>query len=149
MTILHISAGIAPPGATMGPDGGTCCYGTAVYNDPGRCTCWQVVLDMPDGMDRIQEGPMNARGLCCHDCAYRNGSPERERDEDLPMRPGRPFHCHRGMPKIARWEHPDGRVIEATEDSYVPYQRAGRSWMGDGAPAELCAGWLAHALGGR
>lgn len=87
------------------------------------------------------------RAKCCHDCAYRQRSPERTREgfespADLAGDAGREFWCHQGMRKIVAWRHPDGREKSAGEiDDYAPPILNGIAYLADGRAGERCAGW--------
>lgn len=140
MTTMHVnsSSGHLPPPDPLDP----CCMGAAVYGD--RCTCWEPELDIePNPL--TQHGPNPARRKCCHDCAFRAGSPEREAagGDPMPYNPDRPFFCHQDMPRIVRWRHPSGAVIDATQDDYQPIQTGHTAWLIDGRPADICGGWAA------
>lgn len=135
-------------------DGVSCCIGHAVYG-PGGCTCWEPVYDQPQAP---HNGSFDAakRPTLCHDCAYRNGSPERvgakgysgneEMLEEL-VATGRPFWCHQGLRKIVAWEHPNGMTIPAHDAAYDPLEVRSESGAivvkADGTPGDLCGGWCA------
>jgi hypothetical protein len=136
---------VAPPDA----GGGTCCYGAAV--DASRCTCWSAVYDLEQQALRpglpLPPSPL----VMCADCAYRPGSPERRGDEtytgdvdlleDLVIS-GAPFYCHRGIRRIVAWQHPEGVEIPGHPGAYDPPIVKSVPYRADGAPANLCAGWL-------
>lgn len=123
-----------------------CCMAGAMHG-PRGCTCWEAVFDIeqadPAG------GEMGIRAKCCHDCAYLNGSPEREdgyTDElvDLAGTLRDQFACHQGMRRVTVWRHPDGREIPAGNGDYRPPFVDGVAYKADGTPADLCAGWASH-----
>lgn len=131
-----------------------CCMGSAEYG-PNGCECWVAVYDPPD-QETPQEGPVEQRAKCCIDCAYRNGSPEKETEdgrdelEEIVGNLDRRFACHHperdglSMRRVVEYRHPDGRVKPAEPGEYQPPQRGDRAYMADGAPAPLCAGWKAQ-----
>jgi hypothetical protein len=128
-----------------------CCMGS-VHNGPRGCTCWTPIFDVEQCED-LQEGPMPRARKCCHDCAYRQGSPERERGEtdhleDIAVSDKHIFICHQGMRGIVGWKHPDyGEVPYTGAGDYRPPKVQGRAYMADGRPGVLCAG--AEALSER
>lgn len=97
-----------------------------------------IAADDPDPrwQPRPLPTPPRFTGQRCEDCAFRAGSPERDRGlgtaaelyEGLALgNDGAPFYCHQGMHHGAQ--------------GYVPRQRDAR-----GAPIghPICAGWLAQ-----
>lgn len=127
-----------------------CCYG-AVMDGPRGCTCWEAIFDTEQSVD-LQIGPMPLARKCCHDCAYRRGSPEREKGEadhleEIAGHPRELFLCHQGMLRVVGWRHPQiGEFPYAGPGDYHPPKRDGRVYQVDGRPGVLCAGW--GALGG-
>lgn len=107
----------------------------------GKSLCWACAIDGPE---RCHEDhlPKQVHDACvtearrlyaergkgpCHDCAFRQGSPERG-EEGLLARAARqrePFHCHQAMPL-------DGRGRTPAEGDYAP---------DDHARYPVCAGW--------
>ncbi|MFL5309501.1 MAG: hypothetical protein ACJ79H_03500 [Myxococcales bacterium] len=136
-------------------DGGEvpCCMAGAMHG-PRGCTCWEPVFDLEQD-DALQLAALLPLAVaCCHDCAYRNGSPERgdgytEELVDLSGSARDVFACHQGMRRVVAYRHPNGRELPAKPGDYQPPIVAGRAYKADGSPAELCAGYLAHrrALG--
>lgn len=117
-------------------EGGQPCY----CDGRGAITAEQAMAIAADDPDpRWQPRPLSAppfTGRRCDDCAFRAGSPERDRGlgtaavlyEGLAIgNDGAPFYCHQGMHHGAR--------------GYVPLQQDAR-----GAPIghPICAGWLAE-----
>jgi hypothetical protein len=162
-TAIHITTPGAPRAAYEhldldDPDQGygSCCMGAAMQG-VDYCTCWEPVFDLEQDQ-ALQEGPMEQLTKCCHDCAFRQGSPERDRDGALPysievtVDEGRGFMCHQGMRRTIAWRHPDGREVPAGDGDYQPPQvkgppGAGRAWRADGRPGQLCGGYGAHRRG--
>jgi hypothetical protein len=127
-----------------------CCTGE-MMNGASYCTCWVPVFDLEQSPELIPpgDGEIQVReGGLCGDCAYRPGSPELADDymaetlRELPLR-GETFWCHDGMRRAIRWEHPDGRVVEAGYGDYQPPMLANRPHRADGRVGALCAGWAA------
>lgn len=151
--VLGAHNGLRPeglPGWDDAPDEfAPCCYGSA--NDgPRGCTCWEPIYDREQAA--LQEGPMELRVKCCHDCAYRQGSPERERGEydecgglsDIAGGGRSIFVCHQGMRRIVGWRHPVmGELPYAGPGDYRAPKGDGCAWQVDGRPGVLCAGWAA------
>jgi hypothetical protein len=151
--ILGAANGLRPEGLSGwedAPEGFVpCCYGAA--NDgPRGCTCWEPIFDVEQAP--VQEGPMALRRKSCHDCAYRQGSPERERGEfdecgglsDVAGTGSRAFACHQGARRIVAWRHAILGVFPyAGAGDYRPPSEHGRMWLADGRPGEYCAGWAA------
>lgn len=154
--VVHVSG----PGPNVPPaerdidDYGWCCDGAALR---GRrfCTCWEPVFDLeqqPLVDDGRPPAEVPTRSKCCHDCAYRAGSPEREAGDgdwlvELATGDGRMFWCHQGMRRVIAFRHPDGRELPAGDGDYrPPVGPAERpvAWKADGAVGERCAGWAAH-----
>lgn len=128
-----------------------CCMAGAMRG-PRACTCWKPVYDL-DQVDVLTEhaAPVT-RVECCHDCAYRNDSPERGdgyTDElvDVAGTPGHVFACHIGMRRVVSWRHPDGRELPVGDGDYQPPVVGTTAYKADGSPADLCAGWAAHRRG--
>lgn len=133
---------LPPPDAT---DGIPCCMASAIGD---TCSCWMPLYDQPRDHD-VQEGPSPVRELCCHDCAYRNDSPERTAGEALPYDYRTPFYCHDGMPRVIAQVHPAGALVHGEQGDYDPIVAGSsserRAWQADGQPGVLCAGWAAFA----
>lgn len=150
--VAHISAGCAPPGVTDDDPLTGCCMGEAM-RDPRYCTCWEPVFDV----DQAEPDPTSepaTRAKCCHDCAYRRGSPEEQEgardDLEALASSGRDvFYCHQGMRRAIAYRHPDGRELPAVDGDYQPAQAGGTAYRADGSAADRCAGWgvLAEAMG--
>lgn len=141
-----------------------CCM-AAVNTDGRSCTCWepirldlddlhrvdvdQVVAELRDTppTSRLCEGPPAIRPTMCGDCAYRPGSPERQRadGEQLDYSIRDRFYCHDGMPAVVAWWHPPTGTVTRVQDRahYAPEIRADLAWRHDGRPGTLCAGWAA------
>lgn len=118
-------------------------YDHTTHAWPVRRTCWTPVYDLRQRRPRTDIEPVR-RAKSCTDCAYRKGSPERERDEDLEGLPG--FWCHQGLRRPKAWRHPDGRirlVDLSTSPDYQPPIVAHVPYRADGRPADRCAGWYA------
>lgn len=141
------------------PDAGPCdCWGYA-HNGPDGCICWEPEYDLEQATPD-ETAHSRARDKMCSDCAYRPDSPERANDDDVmcsaadlerTVTSGVPFYCHDGMRRRLRWRHPNGAVVEAEQDhDYAPpilkIDDQAVPFRADGAPALLCAGWLAHRL---
>ena len=110
-----------------------------------RCTCWEPVYDLEQAPLII--GAPQTRTTCCHDCAYRNDSPERaagQTDWLVDIASSSTFACHQGMRRMIVEEHPDGRRRTIESDDYHPPIKDGVAYRADGTPADLCAGWNAH-----
>lgn len=122
-----------------------CCMGAAVYG-PDHCTCWVPLFDV-EQTTQLQPDAVAANVKCCHDCAYRHGSPERvENGGDPPSVPvGAAFWCHQGMRRVIAWQHPlaPGLTIPAGPGDYRPAIVNGIAYRADGTVADLCAGWRA------
>lgn len=120
-----------------------CCMGAAVYG-PGRCTCWVPVYDQEQ--QQPKPGPMVPRTKCCHDCAFRMGSPERRddpktaRDLDDVVGGRSTFACHVGMRRAVAYVHPSGARVDAGPGDYRPLVVDGVAFRADGSPASACAG---------
>ena len=120
-----------------------CCIGAAVYG-PDSCTCWRPVFDMRQRRPRADVEPVT-RSKSCHDCAFRRGSPERERGDELESLPSS-FWCHDGIRRPRAWRHPDGRVRMVdlgTSPDYQPPIVGDVPYRANGRPADRCAGWAA------
>lgn len=128
-----------------------CCDGAV--QDARLCTCWVAEYDDVQCADlRPVAGreDLEVRSRACSDCAYLPGSPERSAEflaAELMAAPAenRPFYCHDGMARPARWRHPDGRVVDGHPDAWEPPMVNGVPYRLDGRPALLCAGWAARA----
>lgn len=131
--------------------GGVCCMGSVVYG-PGRCTCWEEVVEPKQQPE--QPGPSTERpGGMCASCAYRGDSPERtgqqgaahDADDLADLAAGDlPFYCHEGMPLVVQMRHPSGAVYTPPPLAYRPAMGAnGAPLKADGTPAHVCAGWAA------
>jgi hypothetical protein len=156
---VHVDGVYGPPG--LGDEIEMCCMGAAVYG-AHRCTCWEPVYDLEQQpLENDGEPPeeIPTRAKCCHDCAYRNGSPERSgeangADEEELYRiagDGRSeFWCHQGVRRVVAWRHPDGREASAAEGDYRPPVGPDERpvvWKADGTIGERCAGWASHRKG--
>lgn len=124
-----------------------CCMGAAIHGPIG-CTCWEPVFS-DEQLPVVDHLDIPRRLKCCHDCAFRNGSPERQEDDgamDAILASGRRFFCHQGMRRVVEEVHPDGRRRPADPGDYRPPTDADRdiAFKADGTPAEICAGWLAQ-----
>lgn len=138
-----------PEGFTEPEEFVPCCYGSAEDGLRG-CICWEPIYDSEQASK--QEGPMELAAKCCHDCAYRQGSPERERGESehlerVAANERQVFLCHQGVRRLVAWRHPIIGDLPAGPGDYRPPNGDGRIWRADGTPGVLCAGW--GALGGR
>lgn len=128
-----------------------CCMGSAVYG-PDHCTCWEPVFEQVQAPPRTDEEP-TTREKCCDDCAYRNGSPEREDDyeeeflRDLSGDARHVFWCHTGFRRPIEYRHPDGRTRPGDPADYQPAVVGGVGYQADGSPGERCAGWAAYRRG--
>ncbi len=132
----------------------SCCGGAAMFG-VDRCTCWEPIYDLeqqPLANDGQPPDEIPTRAKCCHDCAYRHGSPEREAGDgewlaELAESDGRrEFWCHQGVRRVVAFRHPDGRVLPAGEGDYRPPQGPPERpviWKADGTVGERCAGWAA------
>jgi hypothetical protein len=150
---VSLNVGIVPPSEQRrGWDEDAydmCCVGAALRG-VHHCTCWEPVFDFEQ--EPLHEGPSEIRSKCCHDCAYRNGSPERSGDDDddtdqlmmVAHDSQRTFWCHQGVRRIIAFRHPDGRELPAGDGNYAPPTAPDRIFRADGRPGELCAGWAAH-----
>lgn len=155
---LHLDhhGALVPPAVRDDDSYGDCCIGAAMFGN-SRCTCWEPVYDLDqqslaNGGEPPEE--VATRAKCCHDCAYRNGSPERsdeaeeERLLDIARSDGRQeFWCHQGVRRVVAFRHPDGRELPAGEGDYRPPlgpEERPVIWKADGTPGERCAGWAAH-----
>lgn len=125
-----------------------CCYGAAIFG-PGRCTCWEPVYDIDQ--EEPHEGPLGLRDRMCHDCAFRQDSPERSGDGryahsgevDGLARGGGLFVCHQGMRRKVAIVHPSGARVEIGIDAYAPGGADIHPCKSDGSPADVCAGYWA------
>ncbi|MCI0582605.1 MAG: hypothetical protein L0227_06865 [Chloroflexi bacterium] len=124
-----------------------CCL-AAAEDGPAACTCWEPIFDARQLKPRTRIAP-ETRSKACVDCAYRVGSPERERGEALEELPN--FWCHQGIRRPAAFRHPDGRVRPvpgyAESPDYRPPMIAGVPYRADGRPADRCAGWAGVQAG--
>lgn len=137
---------------------GYCCAGAAMRG-PGACTCWEPVYDLQQR--ELDPAEPTARTAMCADCAYRpdspemNGSEHHEGDPEMLLRIARTregrFFCHQGIRRPKEWRHPDGRVRthEGAAADYRPPMVGNVPYRANGAPAEICAGWAAHARTSR
>lgn len=144
-TVAHISGPTAPPGVEDS-EHDICCMG-AVMRGAAYCTCWDPIFNLEQAAADTSTTP-TIRQKCCQDCAYRQGSPERERDDgeldEIVAHPDRTFWCHQGMRKVVAWHHPDGRELPAgPEDDYKPLIVGEVPYLADGTAGERCAGWAA------
>lgn len=150
--VLGISPNV-PPALRDDETPGICCAGAAMFG-ARRCTCWEPVYDLEQQpLENIPENySPDTRSKCCHDCAYRHGSPEREDGEEEWLHEitgdGSEFWCHQGVRRVIAFRHPDGRELPAGDGDYrPPVGPTDRPivWRADGTPGERCAGWAAHA----
>lgn len=162
MIAPHVDGRTSPPGITEDSPLRWCCYGE-VGRGPTGCTCWEPVHDLKqllpaNGGTPPPEEEILTRSKCCGDCAYRNGSPERERGEgeqldDWALDGRSEFWCHQGVRRIVAYRHPDGTVLPAGDGEYDPPQgndpRRPVVFKADGAIGERCAGWSATRKGAR
>lgn len=145
--MMHINRPCAPPAVGADDPATGCCMGEAAY-DPTRCTCWEPIFDVEQAEPQTDTEP-TTRAKCCHDCAYRQGSPEREggMGDDLDgLAEGRGsgvFWCHAGLRRAVSYRHPDGRVLPAGDGDYRPPILAGVPYKADGTAGERCGGWNA------
>lgn len=145
METIHVSRPTAPPGVEDS-ELDICCMGAAMRG-AAYCSCWDPIFDIEQAETDTSTSP-TMRMKCCHDCAYRQGSPERKRDDgtldEIVANPERVFWCHQGMRKIVAWRHPDGRELPAgPEDAYKPPIIGKVPYLADGTAGERCAGWAA------
>jgi hypothetical protein len=114
------------------------CYGAA-HDGPAGCHCIDTLT--PEQHQQCRADAWQAfrerGGEACDDCAFRKGSPESERLDEI-ARSTVPFRCHKGMPVDARPGYPQ-------RDAYCPgILRIGSSI--DAPDYPTCAGWKrAHA----
>jgi len=124
-----------------------CCL-AAAEDGPAACTCWTPIFDARQRKPRTRIEP-ETRPKACEDCAYRQGSPERGRGEELEGLAN--FWCHQGLRRPAAWRHPDGRVRPVpeypTSPDYQPPIVDGVPYRTDGRPADRCGGWAAVQAG--
>jgi hypothetical protein len=124
-----------------------CCL-AAAEDGPRACTCWEPIYDARQLKPKTRIAATTRR-KACHDCAYRQGSPERARDEALEDLPN--FWCHQGIRRPAAFRHPDGRVRPvrnyAESPDYRPPMVNGVPYRADGRPADRCAGWAGMQAG--
>lgn len=155
MTAIHING----PGVNVPPalrDDSEipevpCCYGSVM--GANRCTCWEPVYDL-DQQPLEEPTEPATRSKCCHDCAYRNGSPERADEHEaerlcMVAHSGgeQEFWCHQGVRRVIAFRHPDGRELPAGDGDYRPPigpKDRPLVWKADGTVGERCAGWAAH-----
>jgi hypothetical protein len=126
---------------------GLCCMGVA-NGGPDYCTCWEPEHDLVQSLQLDADSPLVVAPKCCHDCAYRNGSPERSGDEadwllELPSEQAI-FFCHQGIRRVLRYRHPAGIILPTGPGDYDPPRGEGRVFRADGSPAEICAGFAAY-----
>ena len=128
------------------------CCDSELYRGPGACTCWRPIYEGEQDTVRAAETVVRPDGMC-RDCAYRPGSPEKAGDpehrgdaDDLEglAQTGRPFYCHDGMRRIAKWVHPSGAEVPGHPADYAPPMVGPVPYRTDGTPAYLCAGWDAR-----
>lgn len=154
---VHISGPVAPRAAWENePDDAydICCAGAAMKG-VAYCTCWEPVFDLEQAELDLTSQPTQ-RAKCCHDCAYRPDSPERQegsgREKDvigLAHTEGAEFWCHQGVRRPVVYRHPDGREIPGDPDDYRPPETKNADgvaciWKADGTAGERCAGWDAY-----
>lgn len=144
---MHVDAGIDDRDE-YDADEIPCCIGGAMRG-PRGCSCWTPVYDLEQAEPNLSTQPQT-RETCCHDCAYRNGSPERAEQDlgevlsDIAGEADSVFACHQGMRRIVAYVHPDGRRVEAGPGDYDPPQIGAVAFRADGTPADRCAGWAAR-----
>lgn len=111
------------------------------------------VVTSRSGLRKRKPDEIPTAAKCCHDCAYRNGSPERadEYDEGVLLAhaqiAGEEFWCHQGCRRVIAFRHPDGRELPAGDGDYRPPigpEERPVVWRADGTVAQRCAGWNAH-----
>lgn len=148
-TRIHISGGFGPDDRDEYDDDETpCCMG-GVMHGPAGCTCWTPIYDQEQAEPKLSVQPVTLT-VCCHDCAYRNGSPEREggyTDELVDIAACSHFACHQGMRRAVKYVHPNGREIEAEPGDYQPPMLGEVAFNADGTAAPYCAGWAAYRRG--
>lgn len=123
-----------------------CCW-SSMQDGPSACSCWEPVYDLPQSTPHTHVEP-ETRRKACPDCAFRKGSPERERGDELEGLPN--FWCHQGIRRPVAWRHPDGRVRPVPDavnsPDYQPPLVDGVPYKADGRPADRCAGHAATRL---
>lgn len=142
---IHVDKANCPPGITDDSPLRLCCWGE-VMDGPTRCTCWEPIYDLKQAEPADIDAEPKQNIKCCHDCAYRVGSPEKTRGqqewlEEIAADGASRFFCHQGMRRVVAWEHPDGTRIEEKPGAYDPIQHGAVAFKADGSPADLCAGW--------
>jgi hypothetical protein len=136
------------PGWEEAPDDfPVCCDGVAI-DGPKGCTCWEPVFNLEQQPVVLPVVEPTTRTKCCTRCAYRVGSPERERgewDDLMDIAGGREtFWCHEGMRRVIAWRHPVHGLRPAEPGDYRPHIGMRLAFRADGTPAARCAGWDAH-----
>lgn len=125
-----------------------CCYGTAVYEDPARCTCWEPVYSDPQAPAAEPFPPPSVRTGCCGTCGVVDGLTDDLGIERAAVA-GRAFFCHQGFRRVVEYHHPDGRIRAANPHDYgAVYAPAPHNTVplrADGQPAQLCAAWAKWA----
>lgn len=148
---IHISIDSGPDDRGDYRDDEMPCCMAGAMRGPRACTCWEPVYDLNQAVIPDITAQPETRATCCHDCAYRNGSPEREDGYEDELRDvagsGSRFACHQGMRRVIAWRHPDGRELPAGDGDYQPPILGLVAFKADGSPADLCAGWEAHRKG--
>lgn len=150
--LIHLNIDVGPDDRDDFDDDEIPCCSSSAMRGPRACTCWEPVYDLDQLDIAIENLPIETRTECCHDCAYLNGSPEREAGylpelSDIAGTPGHVFACHQGMRRVVEWRHPDGRTRPAGDGDYQPPIIGTTAYKADGTPADLCAGWAAHRRG--
>ena len=145
--LIHIGGGFGPDQRDEFEEGEyPCCLGSMMHG-PAGCHCWEPVYDLEQAEPNLSIQPAT-RTSCCDDCAYRNGSPERQEGYTEELHDiagdGSTFACHKGMRRIVAYQHPDGRAIVAEPGDYDPPVVGLVAFRADGTPADYCAGWAAH-----
>lgn len=130
-----------------------CCYGE-VHRGLAGCTCWRPEYDTDQAPPQTElvtaEGLQVRAGGRCGDCAYRPDSPENAEPWTADQlvesaRSGRPFWCHDGMRRPARWRHPERDVtVEGSTADWRPPVIGEVPFRADGRPGLLCAGWASE-----
>lgn len=101
---------------------------------PAYCTC--DTLSPEDHARCVSDGVeafLRRGGGMCDDCAFRAGSPESDRLEEI-ARSSVPFRCHKGAPVDARSGTP-------VKDAYVPVLARSATGELEDIGYPICAGW--------
>lgn len=158
MSVLHVTGSIVPVAALEmddPPEVETYCCAGAACMGRDRCTCWAPTYDVEQEPLGQAPAEVPTRAKCCHDCAYRAGSPERKAQDGHPFVSLGEFWCHHGMRRAVSYRHAEsGRVVPAGPGDYHPpigpngQGERPLAWRADGTVGERCAGW-AMTQGGR